>query len=610
MPIETLAANGVPLALEALKSTIKLIADKAKPKVKDQILKWKTTLNAERLQSNIKQIGRITTIASREASTIDEIYYPSRVKIGKANSQTIAFASDLLTKKSRVTLIIGTAGQGKSVLLRYLCLRDLDLQGNIPLFIELRKIDSSKNLTTLLHEYLVSLGIGEDNPNEILELLLKSGKTRLFLDGYDEVSREYSLRTKDEIAKLNKDFLEVEVLITSRPGAISQHLTDSFEIHQCEIAPISPLEHGEFFKRIGVDTDTNKRLVGAISRSKAQIKALLCTPLMLTLLVKTCGTQQDLPDSLPEFYDSLFNILSSTHDGTKPGYLRQKATNLGNSDLEKLFCAFSFASKELFRKNSLSHRQFEDSLDNAIKISDVKCTLDGFKTDITETICLMVKDGLDTAYIHKSIQEYYVARFIHKLEDKAQSRKILESIENDNLIDWMGEIQFLEDFKDRTYENVIGIPHAVKLLEVTCLKNNKHRKISPRKLMQFLLESKVTIGRSKESKTIRTASWGNHTNMRNKNRYYSELISNIINEVMVNSYTSARPASITDSLELIQLSDLAKKTPSIFLTAINGAQKFCNKLEQRIKSMTDRQIRQNTGLLSLINKRDSQSRIT
>ena len=461
MPLDPETAQ---VALEALKASIGIIADKAKPKIKEQILKWKTTQQAEQLQANIRQIGKITTIASREASTIDQIYYPSRVKLGKSAKRQIAFASELFTSNSRVTLIIGTAGQGKSVFLRYLCLRDLDLQGNLPLFVELRKIDLTKSLTTLLLEHLASLGIGDENPEEILKILLKSGKTRLFLDGYDEINREYSLRTKAEITKLVRDFNKLEILITSRPGAISQHLNDAFEIHQCEVAPISPSEHDEFFQRIGVPLETKERLLGAISRSRAEIKLLLSTPLMLTLLVKTCATQQDLPDTLPEFYDSLFNVLSSTHDGTKPGYVRQKATNLGNTDLEKLFSAFSFASKELFKRNSLSHRQFEDSFSNATKISDVKCSIEGFKTDVTETICLMVKDGLDTAFIHKSIQEYYAARFIHTLEDKTQAVAILELIEKANIFEWISEIQFLEDFKDRTYENSIGIPHANNLI--------------------------------------------------------------------------------------------------------------------------------------------------
>lgn len=588
-------------ALEGLIKTLGFIAEKAKPKIKEQILKWKSIQQAEKLRSNIRQIGKITTIASREASTIDEIYYPSRVKLGKSGSRVVAFASELVSSNSRVTLIIGTAGQGKSVLLRYLCLRDLDLQGNLPLFIELRKIDETKTLKTLIHEHLASLGIGEEDPEELLKVLLKSGKTRLFLDGYDEVSREHSLRTKAEITQLVRANEKVEILITSRPGAISQHLSDSFEIHQCEVAPISPAEHGEFFERIGVNPETKQRLLGAIGRSRAEIKLLLSTPLMLTLLVKTCGAQQDLPDTLPEFYDSLFNVLSSTHDGTKPGYVRQKATNLGNTDLEKLFCAFSFASKELFKKNSLTQRQLEESLTSAAKISDVKCSTEGFKTDVTETICLMVKDGLDTAFIHKSIQEYYAARFIHTLEDKIKASEILSCIAEENIFDWMSEIQFLEDFKDRIYENVIGMPHASNLLDELCLKGNK-RVVSPHKFLKFLKSFDISIGRSRETKEIRTASWSFNPKSGAINRYHAEAISALVQDVLTTAPRSLRVDSMLDSIELTQLAELTKNEALFKNIAIAAAQKYCDRLEKRIFAMKARQTRQTAGLLELLNK--------
>ena len=589
------------IAVETLKATLGIIAEKAKPKVREQILKWKTTHLAENLQTNIRQIGKITTIASREASTIDEIYYPSRIKLGKSGSRLVTFASDLIASNSRVTLIIGTAGQGKSVFLRYLCLRDLDMQGHLPLFVELRKIDGATTLKNLLHEHVASLGIGEDDSEEVFKALLKSGKTRLFLDGYDEISREYSLRTKAEITRLVRDYEKIEILITSRPGAISQHLSDAFEIHQCEVAPISPTEHGEFFLRIGVEPETKQRLLGAISRSRAEIKILLSTPLMLTLLVKTCGAQQDLPDTLPEFYDSLFNVLASTHDGTKPGYVRQKATNLGNTDLEILFCAFAFASKELFKKNSLSQRQLEESFANATRISDVKCSIEGFKTDVTETICLMVKDGLDTAFIHKSIQEYYAARFIHTLEDKDKAKEILESIGSENIFDWASELQFLEDFKDKTFENSIGIPHAVKLLDELCLKKKK-REVSIQKLIKFLNNSSISIGRSKETKEIRTASWSYHPKSSPTNRYYPEFISELIQDIMASAYKSSRADSISDSLEIIKITDLLKTEALLQKSAVAATQRYCDKLERRTNSMKDRQTRKNAGLIALLRK--------
>jgi len=590
------------IAIEALKATIAFIASKAKPKIKTQILNWKTSQQAEKLQANIRQIGKITTIASREASTIDEIYYPSRIKHGRAGSRIVTFASDLVSRNSRVTLIIGTAGQGKSVLLRYLCLRDLDIQGQIPLFIELRKVDADKSITTLLHDHLVSLGIGEENPDEILKTLLNSGKSRIFLDGYDEVSREYSLRTKAEITRLVRDHPELEVLITSRPGAISQHLSDSFDINQHEVAPISPNEYAAFFQKIGVEAETKQRLINAITRSKAEIKALLSTPLMLTLLVKTCSTQQDLPDTLPEFYDSLFNVLASTHDGTKPGYVRQKATSLGNTELEKLFCTFSFTSKEIYKRNSLSHRQFEDSITHAIKISDVKCSLEGFKTDITETICLMVKDGLDTAFIHKSIQEYYAARFIHTLDNKDQAREILKAIGN-NIFQWISEIQFLEDFKDHAYENIIGIPHAQELLNEILLKSkNKNKETSPKKLNKFLSSFDISASRSKETKEIKTISWTHHRRGNLVNRYQAELVQLIIHDIITSAPISIRPDAISDSLEIIQLVDLIKDNLTFHAIAISSAKNYCDKLEKRMLAMIERQARQTAGLLALLHK--------
>jgi hypothetical protein len=183
---------------------------------------------------------------------------------------------------------------------------------------------------------------------------------------------------------------------------LRQHFADLPYMQQYEISPLTERDYAGFFAKIGTAPETTERLIRSIEKSNAQIKNLLSTPLMLTLLVLTCGQKQDLPDTLPEFYDSLFNLLSSMHDGTKPGFTRQKATNLSNPELETLFRAFSYVSKELIGKVSLTHNQFESTLAAALKITDLKCTSEGFRTDITETICLMVKDGVLHCLIYSS----------------------------------------------------------------------------------------------------------------------------------------------------------------------------------------------------------------
>lgn len=593
-------SEGAILAgIEATIGTIKFIASKANPKIRENINKWKTKQNAETLRTNIRQIGNISTIASKKSSTIDEIYFPAKILIPKGSSRLITHAADLFIGKSRIALILGTAGQGKSVFLRYLCLQDLELEGKIPIFIELRRIDKDKNLHHLLREQLMILGLIEADPEEITALLLESGKCRLFLDGYDEISREYSLRTKAEINQLLASNKLLEVAITSRPGAISQHLRDSFDIAQHEIAPISSQDHSAFFSKIGVDAETRTRLLLAIERSRAEIRNLLSTPLMLTLLVITCAGQQELPDTLPEFYDSLFNVLASTHDGTKPGYTRQKATSLSNSELERLFSAFCFVSKSKFRRNSLTIRQMEEALEKSKEISNTKCTTEGFRTEVTETVCLMLSDGLETAFIHKSIQEYYSARFIHTLDNKNHAEIILRNISATSLFEWNNELQFLEDFRDRTYENTIGSPHAVQLIESLRLKN-KTGAVSWVKLKRFIQTSKISVGRYRESKSVSSISWPNLLEAANANRYTMNLTVTLTSAALKSFPIASKQPSITDSLEVVQLVDLANQNTLLKNALISAAEKYCDDLEKKHRAMNDRQNRQDAGLLSIL----------
>lgn len=139
------------IAASAIGTTISFLTKLAKPKVKEQIAKWKIFQDAEQLRSQIRQIGNISTIASKNTSTIDDIYFPAKIRISKNATKLITHASELFSKNTRVALILGTAGQGKSVFLRYLCLCDLEIEGRIPLFVELRRIDKDKTLTSLLH---------------------------------------------------------------------------------------------------------------------------------------------------------------------------------------------------------------------------------------------------------------------------------------------------------------------------------------------------------------------------------------------------------------------------------------------------------------------------
>jgi len=408
---------------------------------------WIAAGAVDRIEQTIEDLERIRTIVSRQVSTLSEIYYPAKL-IYKKRQISIQSVEDVVLGKN--ILITGTAGQGKSVLMRYLAVQELRKGRRIPLFIELRRVDKTIDLNSLLRMQLNLASDGTED--EILEHLFKRGNVTLLLDGFDEVPREFALNVRDKLFSLAAKHKSIQIVISSRPGALCSHLQDLPNLVSAEVAALNEEEFRPFLRKIGTDEVVIQRLVEAINASSTEVKKLLNTPLMLTLLVLTCGGKQQIPDTLPEFYDSLFRVLAVMHDETKPGYVREMATKLTYSELEQVFECFAFVSREKFDKTSLSPIQFEESVKDAVSYTGKQCTVEGFRTDVSETVCLMVREGIDTTFIHKSIQEYYTARFIKSLPDNEAAMEAYDSINHTRLLNWSAEIKFLEQIDPIRYK--------------------------------------------------------------------------------------------------------------------------------------------------------------
>lgn len=80
------------------------------------------------------------------------------------------------------------AGQGKSILLRYLTYREYKNEKRIPIFIELRKLNEKSDIFNFIKESISSWVFSVSN--ELLSWVLKSGKIILLLDGFDELKEK------------------------------------------------------------------------------------------------------------------------------------------------------------------------------------------------------------------------------------------------------------------------------------------------------------------------------------------------------------------------------------------------------------------------------------
>lgn len=457
-------AGGNLLAI-ALKQPLADIYNAAKGSAKEK-LKWlKQNTAVERLYGRISEVGTTRTIASKHPVSIRSIYYPAKIRT-RHSPMAINTANDLSDGVNQHIVITGTVGQGKSVFLKYLCIREIETGNGVPVFLELRNASETKSLRTLINNQLVHLGFESDSDDSHLDLLFSRRLVTLFLDGYDEVKKSVAASVRDEIHLLASKYPSLRIVVTSRPSAISQELDRLTGFSYLEINPLQTSDFDPFLKKIGVNKDTRLRLLAAIEKSQTEIRELLTTPLMLTLVVTACGTRPSLPDTLPDFYDALFGVMVATHDETKPGYIREKATKLTNAQLENLFKAFCFVSKEEAGTTSLTPKEFSSSHSRALNVTDLECTAEAFKTDLVDVVCLMAKDGLNVAFIHKSIQEYFASAFIADLDDDQVVKAIYEGMRGGPYKEWTQELLFLRATDSHRCNKFYHLPMLKDLLAI------------------------------------------------------------------------------------------------------------------------------------------------
>lgn len=183
---------------------------------------------------------------------------------------------------------------------------------------------------------------------------------------------------------------------------------------------------------------------------------------MLTLVVIVYEAESEIPETLPEFFDRLFQTVFSRHDRIKAAFTRKHHCGLSERALQSLFEAFCFMSLQLGHGRTLNQAQFNQAFDLAIDYSDnINCSSEDFKKDITKVACLMLEDGIDSiTFLHKSILEYYAAAFVRRLtEDNA--KKFYE-LAIDSGSEWQEVLTFLKSIDTFRHAKCYLIPAIAK----------------------------------------------------------------------------------------------------------------------------------------------------
>lgn len=433
----TALALGSAAGAKIIEEITKEIINDSKETLRGIKIKKINRLAFRTIFQKIKSVEMVNTIwkTTDDPVNLREFYHPSKIGIeGLVDPVTAETLADI--SETENVIIEGTAGQGKSIFLRYITSNEVRKGKRIPLFIELRKLGQNDSIYELIEKKLDSLGFIVSK--EITDALLKSGKILLLLDGFDEIHSNNKTKTLTDIEYIAEKFEKTQIAITSRPGSGVQG-SSGFRI--VTLAQISDSDYLAFLEKVCASKDQAQTIKKAIDKSSISVKRVITTPLLLTLLTILYKTEQAIPDNLIEFYDKLFYVLFSRHDNTKPGFEREIKSKLSENKFEEVFEALCFLSRKA-QLTSLSRKDALKLTKQALEITQQKSEETDFIDDCCKVSCLMIKEGFDYHFVHKSVQEFYAAEFISKRTDDFVKKFYNHALDQYNL--WAQEIDFLE----------------------------------------------------------------------------------------------------------------------------------------------------------------------
>lgn len=399
--------------------------------------------------------------------SIYNFYYPSRLIFRDSIEKNVNSLKEI-PKENYV--IQGTAGQGKSIFLRYLFAQELKEEtttGRIPIFVELKRVAKEKDIKATIFESFSKLGFDIDD--SLLDFYTSSGKFVLLLDAFDEMAEDQVNNTIDFIENLIINS-GVQVIVTSRPD---YDIQKSVLFRIIKLAPLKEKDHKPFLEKI-CNSEQADNLVKAIRENTSEVKDLLTTPLLMTLLFILYRTQQSIPKNIPKFYEELFDVMFYRHDNYKIGVTRKRHTNLDEGQVKKLFEAFCF-NVRLRQYNLINNTKFKECLDPATKTLGINVSAEGFKKELVKVACMMQEEGFELSFIHKSVAEFHSASFVRDSIDEFAEKFYSKLYASERWSDWEMELRFLSQIDGYRYSNSFLIPAldaALKIFDVDTSKQN------------------------------------------------------------------------------------------------------------------------------------------
>lgn len=355
-------------------------------------------------------------------------------------------------------IITGTGGIGKSMLMRHCFLDAIKNTQLIPVLIELRGLNEYSLEDISIEKFIYkTLNIfGFKLEEEYFKYSLETGCYLFLFDGYDEVKNALSTKVTQEIMDFSNKYSENYVIVSSRPLEEFVGWSDFNEYSSVRLTKeqalslISKLDYNEelkekFYKKLDEELYD-------------KYESFASNPLLLTIMLMTFEGRISIPDSKTDFYEQAFSTLFHRHDARKKGcYKREILSGLSYEDFKKVFSYFCFRS---FFKDQYEFTE-KTALENIAKAKEKTFSFGEFNdsdylNDMVKAVCVLVHEGLNYRFSHRSFQEYFAAVYTTQLSDDEQKKFVTSWLKSMSRRITTDYLEILRDLQpDRFFRNVI-----------------------------------------------------------------------------------------------------------------------------------------------------------
>jgi hypothetical protein len=387
-----------------------------------------------------------------------------------------------IENSSRI-VITGSGGSGKSVLIKHLFLDCIEDKTYVPILIELRDLNGEDKSLDEFISFTLDI-YGFDTAGDYVSRAKQAGHFCFFLDGFDELNLRLRKPILKQISALSNKFPQCPIFISTRPDDTFSGLSE-FSIFQME--PLSLLNATQLVSKLPFDADIKTKFITALVGGLFERhESFLSNPLLLSIMLLTYGENAEIPSKLSIFYNQAYEALFQRHDAIKGGYSRERRTPLDIQDFSRVFSLFSLLTYErsLFKISRTECLKFLSKSRDSLHL---KFESEDYLSDLLSAACLMIEDGLELAFSHRSFQEYFVALYISSAPPDVQKKlmdRYLDRMESDEVIHLLYEInpdlverallvpRLEKFFVEIGVKRTVGVTHAARYAKkcVSCFR--------------------------------------------------------------------------------------------------------------------------------------------